>query len=141
MIIVAAYRPCGPGTGVDTVWAQHRDYLLSKGRDEDPREAFVKDLLAAIEEWTSWGCEIILGVDANENLQRNDSSSFRGRLWSVGLQEAILQRHPTLPPATQIDITRSEPIDGIFTTPGVHVKAGGYYGFYDSVDSDHRCPQ
>ena len=139
LIVVSAYRPCGSGKGPTTVWAQHKDYFLSKGRQEDPRAAFITDLEAAIEEWTSWGCEIIIGMDANEDLSKIGPTSIRGRLKEVGLTEAILHRFPDSPPATQIDNTRNEPIDGIFTSAGVKVRAGGYYGFYEQGDSDHRA--
>ena len=91
LIVVSAYRPCGPGQGVETVWAQHKDYLITVGRqDEDPRQAFVDDLIGAIEEWTSWGCEIILGIDANDDVSVDSPSSISFLFRQAGLQEAIL---------------------------------------------------
>ena len=140
LIVVSAYRPCGPGQGVETVWAQHKDYLITVGRqDEDPRQAFVDDLIGAIEEWTSWGCEIILGIDANDDVSVDSPSSISFLFRQAGLQEAILQRHQQAPPATQVDNRSNKPIDGIFVTSGVVVKAGGYYGFYEGIESDHRA--
>lgn len=68
VIFVSAYRPNPQGKGNRTVWAQQRLHLLGIGREEDPREAFVHDLSASIEVWKGWGCEIVLGVDSNEDL-------------------------------------------------------------------------
>ena len=106
-------------------------------QDEDPRQSFVDDLIGAIEEWTSWGCEIILGIDANDDVSVDSPSSISFLFRQAGLQEAILQRHQQAPPATQVDNRSNKPIDGIFVTSGVVVKAGGYYGFYEGIESDH----
>ena len=98
LIVVSAYRPCSAGRGKNSVWAQHRDFLLSIGREEDPREAFVIDLLEAIETWQGWGCKILLGMDANEDLSRVSASSLRYRLKHAGLTEVIQERHWDSPP-------------------------------------------
>ncbi|CAJ1940949.1 unnamed protein product [Cylindrotheca closterium] len=94
LVVVAAYQPNPPGTGESTVWAQHRSFFRSQGRQREPREAFMVDLLRAITQWRDEGCEVILGVDANEDISSTKSSSFRQRLRDVGMEEAILQRHP-----------------------------------------------
>ena len=65
----------------------------------------MEDLILAIEEWKSWGCEIVIGVDANEDVSANTPTSFRNRLREAGLNEAIQQRHRGQPPATQIERT------------------------------------
>ena len=38
------------------------------GRNEDPREAFTNDLARELEKWREKGFEIVVGVDANEDL-------------------------------------------------------------------------
>ena len=141
VVVVSAYRPCrGDGRGVDTVSFQHRDFFLTEGRETAPREAFMEDLEAAIDLWTSWGCEIILGVDANENLSLQHETSFRARMSDRGLTESILTRHRGHPPATQKDNkVDPHPIDGIFTSAGISVSAAGYYAFDADVLSDHRA--
>ena len=93
LVAVAAYRPNPPGTGGATVWAQHRIYFTSIGRMVDPRKAFVDDLSKEIVNWRNAGCEVILGLDANEDLSVVDSQSFRYQLRQVGPDEAILARH------------------------------------------------
>ncbi|CAJ1959777.1 unnamed protein product [Cylindrotheca closterium] len=138
LVVVSAYRPNPPGKGESTVWAQHRSFFRSQGRQRDPREAFMVDLLHAITQWRDKGCEVIVGVDANEDVSSYQDSSFRQQLRSIGLEEAILQRHPSQTAATQHRNKRGRPIDGIFATSGVVVKAGGYYNFDEFFACDHR---
>ena len=140
VVVVSAYRPgTGRGTGIETVLAQQRHFWLTEGRETDPREAFMEDIITAIDEWRRWGCEIVLGVDANEDLSSQLPGSFRERLGAHGLTDAILTQHRGPPPATHKRNTRSQPIDGFFTTAGIPVQAGGYYGFDSDVMSDHRA--
>ena len=78
-----------------------------------------------------------LWVDANEDISIHSPESIRQRFWECGLDEAILRRHP--PTATHQRNQRNIPIDGIFTTSGVPVLAGGYYAFDEFVEADHRA--
>ena len=149
LIVISAYRPNPPGDGESTVWAQHRLYFNERqhvqgtdGRKRqrriNPRTAFVTDLVTAIRQWRSEGCEIILGVDANEDLSSLGPTSFRYKLQQAGMTEAILQRHGPKTVATYQRNTKNQPIDGIFTSSGVSVLLGGYYGFDEFFDCDHR---
>ena len=137
LVVVSAYRPNREGTGESTVWAQHRLYFNSIKRKVDPRKAFVDDLCKQIQHWRDEGCEVVLGVDANEDISIHSPESIRQRFWECGLDEAILRRHP--PTATHQRNQRNIPIDGIFTTSGVPVLAGGYYAFDEFVEADHRA--
>ena len=139
LIVVSAYRPCRPGGGLTTVWAQQRLYFASKGRYVDPREAFIIDLLQVVDDWRAEGCEIVVGLDANEDLTSTSDRSLRHRFSLSGLDEVVLSRHRGIPPATQIDNTKNEPIDGIFATEGVRILQSGYYDFSEAVPSDHRA--
>jgi len=80
---------------------------------------------------------VVLGVDANEDLSIHSPESIRQRFWECGLDEAILRRHP--PTATHQRNQRNISIDGIFTTSGIPVLAGGYYAFHEFVEADHRA--
>lgn len=139
VVLISAYRPNPAGTGASTVWAQHRNHFIDSGRTDDPREAFTMDLMGEIETWRQEGCEVILGVDANENLKMISPSSFRQRMSSIGLKEAILSRHGKQAPATHQRNTNDEPIDGLFYTPGIRILACGYYEFDHYVEADHRA--
>jgi hypothetical protein len=137
LVVVSAYRPNPPGTGPATVWAQQKNFFNLQHNDIDPREAFVRDLIDAITKWRSDGCEVILGVDANEDLSQTGSSSFRHRMDLVGLSEAIMGRHQGLHEPTYHRNLQGYPIDGIFTTAGVSVTSGGYSNFDEHFSSDH----
>ena len=139
LVVISAYRPNFPGTGESTVWAQHRAYYNSLDRLRvNPRTEFTADLSKAIRSWRDEGCEIILGVDANEDLSSQGPASFRHCLRQVGLEEAIIRRHGSRFMATHQRNSKDQPIDGLFVSAGVKVLAGGYYGFDEFFASDHR---
>ncbi|CAJ1935599.1 unnamed protein product [Cylindrotheca closterium] len=104
----------------------------------DPRDKLTLDLVDLIKQWKAEGCEILLGLDANEDVSYNSPSSFRQEMRSEGLTEAILRRHQGPYPATTQSRTTDTPIDGIFVTDGVRVTAGGYLDFQQYFTSDHR---
>ncbi|CAJ1945362.1 unnamed protein product [Cylindrotheca closterium] len=112
---------------------------IRRGQTEkiDPRKALVDDLCKQIQKWRDEGCEVLLGIDANEDLSVNSPDSIRQRFRECGMEEAILKRHP--PTATHQQNQSNVPIDGIFTTSGVPVLAGGYYAFGEFVEPDHRA--
>jgi hypothetical protein len=69
LCVVAAYQPNGPGSGGQhTVYAQHLLQLLHKKDDRDLRKAFCEDLHAQILLWIEAGDQVIVGLDANDNL-------------------------------------------------------------------------
>ena len=51
MRVVAACMPNPPGEGNNTVWWQHRAWLLEQGDKREPREAFRDDLCSALHAW------------------------------------------------------------------------------------------
>jgi hypothetical protein len=57
----------------------------------------------------------------------------------INLQEAILQRHGKNAPSTYRRNSKNVPIDGIWTSPGITIKAGGYLAFDEVITgTDHR---
>ena len=139
LVVVSAYRPSRPGPGAGGVYVQQRAHLSQLlDAEVDPREQFMVDLLKAVEEWREMGCEVIIGIDANEDVSLNHPGSIRQRFRDQGLREAILSRHHGPYPATHQSNSGNVPIDGIFVTPGVVVRAGGYYEFHKHFSSDHR---
>ncbi|CAJ1960508.1 unnamed protein product [Cylindrotheca closterium] len=137
LVVVSVYRPNREGTGESTVWAQQRLYFNSIKRKVNPRKAFVDDLCKQIQKWRDEGCKVLLGIDANKDLSVNSPDCIRQRFRDCGMEEAILKRHP--PTATHQRNQSNVPIDGIFTTSGVPVLAGGYYAFGEFVEADHRA--
>jgi hypothetical protein len=136
IIAVTVYRPCD-SPGPSTVNQQHRRYLAKKKRIEEPREALYTDLFQEITRWKLEGSQIILGIDANEDIRTGSTADF---FRAAGMKEAILDRHQELsPPATHNRNQSRQPIDGIWVTPGLTAVAAGYEAFGKGCPSDHRA--
>ena len=122
--------------GPETVSEQHRRYLYSVDRDEEPRDAIYKDLFQAVTEWKNNGEHIIIGIDANEDTRTGTTlDTFR----AMGMKDIILQTHGhRSPPATCAKNHSRQPIDAIFVMPGIRLAAGGYSAFNSGCPSDHR---
>ena len=130
--IVSAYRPVH-GLGPESVWAQH-ERILSKTNPTDPRENLLNSLQSLIQPWIDQGDQVILCMDANEDVRSNRIHQFTSIL---GLQDAILTQHPN-PPATCDKNNNRQPIDAIWVTPGLLPVLSGYLPFDEGCPSDHR---
>ena len=95
--VVVAYRPVLNKSGVLSVWNQQKVFFESKDEDRCPREMFVEDLCAEVVKWLAEGDQLVIGVDANEDVR---SSTFGKRLKSLGLEETITAQHGSDGPAT-----------------------------------------
>jgi hypothetical protein len=84
---MVAYRPNPPG-GPYTVYAQHRTFFNSIGRDICPRKAFLLDICSAIQEFKEAGDHIILMLDGNTDMRFSD---LQQSLLSCDMREVILQ--------------------------------------------------
>jgi len=102
-----------------------------------PRSAFLQDLSHELKKFLALGDHIVLLIDGNSNMKGSDLSSA---LASLSLQETIIQRHGKLGPSTHKWNTKDQPIDGIWTSLGLDIKARGYFDFDTLVpNTDHRC--
>ena len=83
------------------------------------------------------GDQIILGLDANEDI---NGATIRDWIGSWGLVDAVTQTHPTLEPVATCNKNRTNiPIDGIWISPSLRVKAAGMTGFGEVFsDTDPR---
>jgi hypothetical protein len=133
---VTAYRPVRSTEGEQTVHSQHLRELRRQGRfDEEPREAFIKDLEKEIEEWKESGDHLVISMDANEDVRSGNIADMFGRIG--GMREAILTRHPQFSPPATFDKNRKRtPIDGIWVSQAVEVVRAGYGAF----EQDGTCP-
>ena len=138
LVVISAYRPNPPNSGKGTVWWQQKAHFIRTQRSGDPREAFTSDISTEITSWRDQGCEIVLGLDANEDLTVYRPSSFRQLMSDIGLKEVILSKHGGPFQATYQRNLRNQPIDGLFATSGVPILAAGYYPFNEHISSDHR---
>jgi hypothetical protein len=131
---VSAYRPV-QSIEIGSVYQQHTRYFRQKDIEREPRTAFFEDLYEAMEEWLLQGDQLVLGMDANEDVQTGQTSKFARTL---GLREVILEKHShSSPPATYNRNQSRQPIDGIFTSSSIKILAGGYKEFDNACPSDH----
>lgn len=119
--MVSCYRPVYNPRFAGSVWSQQRTSLDLADVDSDPRDLFFTDLHSAITEWLATGDQLVIGIDANDNVT---SATLRRTFRNMGLQEAILHRHgPDAPPTS---LTGSVPIDGLYVTPNLLDCRCGY---------------
>ena len=132
--IISAYR-CGYIAGVNTVYSQQRRFFDSNNDARHPRHIMIEDLISEIKKWQEMGDKIILLIDTNEDIT---IGPCRNLLETVGLTEAILSKHQAIQGIAPTHQKGSYPIDGIFTSHDITIKAGGYLPF-GSAPSDHRA--
>ena len=97
--------------------------------------AFEKDFKAALSEWIDNGDELVVSIDANQDV-------MKGRLQrmfkSLGMHNAITTTHPHLPmPATHARNHYSKPINAIFTNINDPDMRCGYLPFQEAFPGDH----
>lgn len=131
--IITAYRPC-VSNGLKSTYRQQRRILDAQKCTACPRQKMLDDLSDEIKKWSESGDQIILMIDLNDNVI---SSNAADRLNTLGLTEAITQRHDDgIPPSTCIKGTT--PIDGIFISSTLQITRGGYLP-YGQFPTDHRA--
>ena len=119
-----------------TVFSQQEQYLRSHNNNRNPQRAFVKDLEAQLDLWMREGNLIIIGLDANDNVQTGPVNAM---LRSQGLVEVHSNQHPHLPTrATCNKNTRATLVDGIWSSPSLKCSAVGYLGFGEIVIGQNR---
>jgi hypothetical protein len=140
--VVSAYRPSNSNNGTDSVMIQHYRHFKENNRVDDngvtvnPRSAFYEDLGKEIKKWSEEGDQIIVGIDANEDVREGQTKEFFNKL---NMYESILSNHSDLnPQSTNSKSLSSRPIDGIFVSLSLTASASGYMAFGDGCQSDHR---
>jgi hypothetical protein len=122
-----------------SVYVQHLNYLRApaiKRYKECPRQAFITDLENRIRAWQTLGYEIVMGLDANEDVRNGEVAAMFAR---VNMQNAILSHHPLRSsPVTYHCNEQREPIDAIFCTHKLKVVQAGYGSFGDDFQATHR---
>ena len=66
---VTAYRLVLNRQGVQSVWNQQKGYFEGIKDDRCPRQIFVDDLSKEVEGWLEAGDQLVIGMDANDDLQ------------------------------------------------------------------------
>jgi hypothetical protein len=135
--VVCAYRPCAPADTDKTlsVYAQQQWYFDEQLDDICPREAFIRDLSEDLDNWIGQGEQVIVALDANEDLRRGPMSmAFQ----QCNMREVLLTRHgKNAPPTTD---NGSAVIDGIWATPSISIECGGYLAGGEAIPrTNHWC--
>ena len=94
-----------------------------------PREQFWIDLESEIIKWQKLGDQLIFAGDWNQDVRA--VTLFP----EYDLHDVLLRRHGQDAPATHN--RGSVPIDGIFCSPTLDIRRGGFLGF-DDICGDHR---
>ena len=102
--------------------------------DRCPRKAWQEDLCKEIKKWKEDGDQIILFADINQNVR---SPAIVEAFAEVQMRDLLAERHGPHMPFTHFD--GSEPVDGVWATPGITVEQGGMLPFGEGTPgSDHR---
>jgi hypothetical protein len=132
---ISVYRPC-KAPGATTTYQQQLRFLRHHTAEFQPRTALYKDLFMECTEWMDEGNQLIIGIDANEDVRTGEMAEF---FQTPGLRDAILDKHSqSSPPATHNRNNQRRPIDELFVTPGLQAVAAGYSAFGVGCPSDHR---
>ena len=127
--VVTAYRPVLNKQGAQSVWNQQKWYFEGIQDDRCPRDAFVDDLCKEVAEWLELGDQLVIGIDANEDVR---SGVLTTKLERLGLVENVTAKHGCQGPPTYD--RGSVPIDGMFVSRTLRGCRCGY----DEFIWDHR---
>ena len=134
---MTAYRPCKTVANLGSVYNQHLRYWRNKGEFECPLALFDQQFEEQIQEWLHAGEQLVIGIDANEDIQTGQTAAMMNRL---GLQDAVLSSFPgQAPPETNLKNDQQTPIDALYVTPGILPTTAGYMPYFQMAFSDHRA--
>ena len=137
---ITAYRPVTGGTEMNnnTIRAQQRRILRRRNIDTDPRDKCINDLIQQINQWQTDNSDIILMIDANEQVDDRNSGLAR-LIHSCQLIDLTTSKHSETPPNTYHRSERR--LDYILGSPRVQqaIIRSGYLPFHEIIRSDHRA--
>ena len=134
---ITGYRVTEGQAGPKKAYAQQRAMLVTEGRSANPRAIFLEDLSDFIQTSQEKGYSIILGLDANETVEKQNSG-----IRKLAKKHGLVNVLSTLYPDEQWASHRrgSSTIDFLFASPDVMecITQAGVVGFDEIFDSDHR---
>ena len=135
--IVTAYAPTGnKQSDFGSYYKQIQRYIQKKGLRTNPKAMFREDLCRELRHWRSLGDQVLLMMDANENVLEGAMVKKMAKP-DIGLRAAVHSQVPGHGPKTHI--RGSQSIDEIFVTPGLVVVGASYLPFCEDL-GDHRQP-
>jgi hypothetical protein len=125
--------------GPTTTWTQQWLMLRETNKNPDPIKTFDKDLTDTLKAWKLKGYEILLMIDANEDVG-NKPGGMNQIIYQAGLLDLISSKHD----AEKMPNTYargSKRIDYLFGTEKVleHCSTSGILPFGFGYPSDHRA--
>ena len=135
--IITAYCPCKSyPKQPETVYNQQRCYLMTQKRDVCPCKAFRHDLSTFIKQRVQKGDQIVLCIDLNEDINRDNGPIQQTLLHTNELTNVLTYRHNFPTPATHDRGTKT--IDAIYVSTSLHdCNATGWLSFGHRI-RDHR---
>ena len=120
--VFSAYRPTPNTGGTQTAYSQQKWYYQTK-KDQDlcPRQSMIDDLCIQIQEALNQGDQVVVAIDANEDIRRGYAQQQFSR---CGLTELILSKHGS--PETGTYARGSSPIDGLWVSSTLLGSRCGY---------------
>jgi hypothetical protein len=89
--VICGYSPCAnKKKDSGTVYQQHPRHLINKLNDDTcPRLRFREDLLHKMKQWCRKGEQLILCLDANENIYRGELGQKLTDLHGLGMKDVV----------------------------------------------------
>ena len=130
------HQPVREGAERPTATYRQQMQYLRKTQDPSncPRETYQRDLTAQLQEWRANGDSIILAGDFNEDINGKLETMLKQP--GIELRNVMKAKHPKNP-LLLTHYEGSRPIDGIFATPDIKVKAAAYLAKGRGI-GDHR---
>jgi hypothetical protein len=138
--MISAYRVCSTKTpGPFTAYSQQAHIMSLRGNtNPDPRQETIQDLTDLIQKKQELGHQIVLSIDANEDIQQNPKNT-------TGLQTLIqktdlIDTSMILPNLADTRNTGSK-IDYMLVSPAIvpAIERIGWYEYNAFAPSDHRA--
>jgi len=135
--IVSVYNPIVSSPGPHTVNRQQTRHLRATKDYRKPTDALREDLKKAVLNWIEAGEHLIIGLDANEDVQRGKLTSM---LRLCRLHNMIHTKHPKLKSVPIFECSdKDAPINAIMTTfLESNAIRCGYLAFGEGLPGDHR---
>ena len=116
----SVYRPCVPSISAgSTTYDQHLRHIGT----EEPRECLLKDLEIEVRKFQEKGDNIIIGMDANENIKGKRIKKFMD---SLNLKNSVLDLHGEECPSTTETNDSNIPVDTLMCSMSLNPVRAGY---------------
>ena len=134
---MTAYAPTGnKDSKFGSYYKQILRYIQRKGLRTNPKAMFREDLCRELRHWRSLGDQVLLMMDANENVL-DGAMVKKMALSNIGMRAAVHSQ--TMGHGPKTHIRGSQSIDDIFFSPGLVVAGASYLPFCEDL-GDHRNP-